>query len=106
VVVRLRHELCCCCHNGVQGQQRTLGTHSGSSSVTEASGCRYGCVQQDAAPAVTAGLTPCCAVLCCAALCCAVGKVSLAMYKEADGIEAYVYEDKIEDADAGGSVLH
>lgn len=30
------------------------------------------------------------------------GKVSLAMYSKADGIEAYVYEDKIEDADAGG----
>lgn len=47
------------------------------------------------------------AVLRCAALCCAVtrwiaGKVALAMYKQADGIEAYVYEDKIEDADAGG----
>jgi hypothetical protein len=27
------------------------------------------------------------------------------MYKEADGIEAYVYEDKIEDADAGGSLM-
>lgn len=31
------------------------------------------------------------------------GKVSLAMYKAAQGIEAYVYEDKIEDADAGWS---
>lgn len=29
------------------------------------------------------------------------GKVSLAMYSAAQGIEAYVYEDKIEDADAG-----
>lgn len=28
------------------------------------------------------------------------GKVSLAMYSKAEGIEAYVYEDKIEDADA------
>jgi hypothetical protein len=33
--------------------------------------------------------------------CAHAGKVSLEMYKEAQGIEAYVYEDKIEDADAG-----
>lgn len=42
-------------------------------------------------------------VLCCGVVCCA-GKVSLAMYAKADGIEAYVYEDKIEDADAGGGL--
>eukprot|EP00879_Flechtneria_rotunda_P027232 GHRR01029147.1.p1 GENE.GHRR01029147.1~~GHRR01029147.1.p1 ORF type:complete len:123 (-),score=4.87 GHRR01029147.1:822-1190(-) len=29
------------------------------------------------------------------------GKVSLSMYKAAEGIEAYVYEDKLEDVDAG-----
>lgn len=33
------------------------------------------------------------------------GKVALSMYKAAQGIEAYVYEDKIEDADAGGNML-
>jgi hypothetical protein len=46
--------------------------------------------------------------LCRAVLCCVVlrsaGKVALSMYKQAEGIEAYVYEDKIEDADAGGQL--
>jgi hypothetical protein len=42
------------------------------------------------------------ALLCCAVLCCVTGKVSIEMYSKADGIEAYVFEDKIEDADAGG----
>ena len=38
---------------------------------------------------------------CCAVLCWVAGKVSIEMYSKADGIEAYVFEDKIEDADAG-----
>jgi hypothetical protein len=33
--------------------------------------------------------------------CCVTGKVSIEMYSKADGIEAYVFDDKIEDADAG-----
>lgn len=41
------------------------------------------------------------ALVCVLPLVLITGKVSLSMYSKAQGIEAYVYDDKIEDADAG-----